>query len=69
MFEDGQDVAVEQAELKPERESARPPRFLSPFNSGDDLFGCGSCVLNGAAKIFEKDHFFYVVVITSDVHR
>ena len=74
--EDGQDVAVEQAELKPEREGTRSPNFFesvegasSLSNSGDDFFGCGSRVVDGAAKIFEMDHLFHVVVTTYDVHR
>jgi len=67
--EDRQDIAVEQVELKQEKESNRPPNFLEPLEgaaslsiSGNDFFGCGSRVLAGAAKIFEMDHLFHVVV-------
>ena len=74
--EDGQDVAVEQAELKPEREVTRSPNFFESVegaailsNLGDDLFGCGSRVLDGAAKIFEIDYLFHVVITTFDFHR
>ena len=74
--QDGKDVSVELADLKPERESTRPPNFFepvedaaSPSGSGDDFFGCGSRVLNGAANIFEMSHLFFLVFITFDVHR
>ena len=76
MFEDGQDVAVEQAELNPEREGIRYQNFFesvegaaSLSNSVDDFYGCGTRVCDGAARIFEIEHFFHVIVITFDVHR
>ena len=61
--EDEQDVAVEQAELKLDRESTWSPNFFESVegaaslpNLGNDFFGCGLFILNGAAKIFEMDH-------------
>ena len=41
MFKDGQDVAVEQPELKLERESARPPNFLEPVEGAASLSNSG----------------------------
>ena len=74
--EDLQDVNVEQVKFEPERESARSSCFIKPVegavsltNSGNDFFGCGSCIFDGAAKVFEVDYLFYIVVAVFDFHR
>ena len=69
VVEDGQDFTVEQVEFDQEREITRSPYFIksvedgvSLTDSGNDFFGCGSLIFDDAAKVFEVDYLFYIVV-------